>query len=281
MAGAGGVQGMAALVTGGGSGIGLGCALRLVADGAHVTICGRGEERLRKAADSLAAAAAPGAEVQWIRADVTDEAEVEAAVARAASVSGRLEAVIASAGGADWLGPVTQLPLDAWRRVLAVNVDGTFLALKHAARVMVRGGGGSFVGISSIAGARPHRWFGAYGVAKSGIEALCQMAADELGPSGVRVNAVRPGLVATDLTVAMTSIPAIRDDYLAQMPLGRVGTVEDVASLCRFLVGPESSWITGQVIGADGGHALRRGPDFSPILSGHWGSDGLRGVVKE
>jgi NAD(P)-dependent dehydrogenase (short-subunit alcohol dehydrogenase family) len=281
MATGGGLCGTAALVTGGGSGIGLGCARRLAADGAHVTICGRSEERLRKAAEAIGAAAAPGAEVQWISADVTAEAQVEAAVARAASVTGRLEAVIASAGGADWLGPLTQLPFEAWRRVLAVNVDGTFLALKHAARVMVRGGGGSFVGISSIAGARPHRWFGAYGVAKTGIEALCQMAADELGASGVRVNAVRPGLVATDLTVAMTTIPAIRDDYLAQMPLGRVGTVEDVAALCRFLVGPESTWITGQVIGADGGHALRRGPDFSAILEGHWGRDGLRGVVKE
>jgi hypothetical protein len=104
---------------------------------------------------------------------------------------------------------------------------------------------------------------------------------DELGASGVRVNAVRPGLVATDLTVALTAIPAIRDDYLAQMPLHRVGTTEDVAALCRFLVGPESSWITGQVIGADGGHSLRRGPDFSSILEGQWGKDGLRGVVGE
>jgi NAD(P)-dependent dehydrogenase (short-subunit alcohol dehydrogenase family) len=105
------------------------------------------------------------------------------------------------------------------------------------------------------------------------------MAADELGASGVRVNAVRPGLVATDLTVAMTGVASIRDDYLSQMPLGRVGTVEDVAALCRFLVCPEASWITGQVIGTDGGHALRRGPDFSSILQGHWGQDGLRGVV--
>jgi NAD(P)-dependent dehydrogenase (short-subunit alcohol dehydrogenase family) len=275
----GGLEGMAALVTGGGSGIGLGCALRLAADGAHVTICGRSEGKLAKGLEALRAAAAAGVTVQSIAADVTVEADVEAAVAKAAAPTGRLDAAIASAGGADWLGPLTQAPLDAWRRVLAVNLDGTFLTLKHAGAAMVRGGGGSFVGISSIAGARPHRWFGAYGPAKAGIEALCLMAADELGASGVRVNAVRPGLVATDLTVAMTTIASIRDDYLAQMPLGRVGTVEDVAALCRFLVGPESSWLTGQVIGTDGGHALRRGPDFSSILAGHWGPDGLRGVV--
>ena len=276
----GGLEGMAALVTGGGSGIGLGCAARLAADGAHVTICGRSEERLKKGEEAIRAVAAPGVTVQSVATDVTREDQVEAAVAKAASVTGRLQAVIASAGGADWLGPVTQLPFEAWRRVLSVNVDGTFLALKHAAPVMIRSGGGSFVGISSIAGARPHRWFGAYGVAKSGIEALCLMAADELGASGVRVNAVRPGLVATEMTVAMTTIPAIRDDYLAQMPLGRIGSVEDIAALCRFLVGPESTWITGQVIGSDGGHSLRRGPDFSPLLEGHWGKDGLRGVVE-
>jgi NAD(P)-dependent dehydrogenase (short-subunit alcohol dehydrogenase family) len=277
----GGLEGMAALVTGGGSGIGLGCAARLAADGAHVTICGRSEERLKKGEEAIRAVAAPGVSVQSIATDVTREEEVEAAVAKAAAVTGRLQAVIASAGGADWLGPVTQLPFDAWRRVLAVNVDGTFLALKHAAPVMIRSGGGSFVGISSIAGARPHRWFGAYGVAKSGIEALCLMAADELGASGVRVNAVRPGLVATDMTVAMTTIPSIREDYLAQMPMGRIGSVEDIAALCRFLVGPEATWITGQVIGSDGGHSLRRGPDFSPLLEGHWGKDGLRGVVED
>jgi 7-alpha-hydroxysteroid dehydrogenase len=277
----GGLEGMAALVTGGGSGIGLGCAARLAADGAHVTICGRSEERLKKGEEAIRAVAAPGATVRSIVADVTLEDQVEAAVAEAASATGGLQAVIASAGGADWLGPVTQLPLEAWRRVLSVNVDGTFLALKHSAPIMIRSGGGSFVGISSIAGARPHRWFGAYGVAKSGIEALCLMAADELGASGVRVNAVRPGLVGTDMTVAMTTIPAIREDYLAQMPLGRIGTVEDIAALCRFLVGPEASWVTGQVIGSDGGHSLRRGPDFSSLLEGHWGKDGLRGVVKD
>jgi NAD(P)-dependent dehydrogenase (short-subunit alcohol dehydrogenase family) len=271
---------MAALVTGGGSGIGLGCAARLAADGAHVTICGRSEERLKKGEEAIRAVAAPGVRVQTIACDVTQEEQVEAAARLAASTTGGLQAVIASAGGADWLGPVTQLPFEAWRRVLSVNVDGTFLALKHTAPILIRSGGGSFVGISSIAGARPHRWFGAYGVAKSGIEALCLMAADELGASGVRVNAVRPGLVGTDMTVAMTTIPAIRDDYLSQMPLGRIGAVEDIAALCRFLVGPESSWLTGQVIGSDGGHSLRRGPDFSPLLEGHWGKDGLRGVVE-
>jgi NAD(P)-dependent dehydrogenase (short-subunit alcohol dehydrogenase family) len=277
----GGMEGMSALVTGGGSGIGLGCAARLAADGAHVTICGRTEAKLADAVKGIREGAAPGSSVQYAVCDVTDETQVEAAVECAAGVTGRLEAVIASAGGTEWMGPITQAPLDAWRRVLAQNIDGTFLTLKHSARIMVRGGGGSFVGISSIAGARTHRWFGAYGVGKAGIEALCLLAADELGASGVRVNVVSPGLVRTDLTGLLTQGGPVTEDYLAQMPLRRIGEPEDVAGLCRYLVGPESTWLSGQVIGIDGGHSLRRGPDFTAYMEPVWGADALRGVVAE
>jgi NAD(P)-dependent dehydrogenase (short-subunit alcohol dehydrogenase family) len=275
----GGLEGMAALVTGGGSGIGLGCAVRLAADGAHVTICGRGEERLVKGAEAIRAAAAPGARVEWVCADVTREDQVEAAVRKAASLTGRLDGVIASAGGADWLGPVTQVPLEAWRRVLSVNADGTFLTLKHAASIMVEGGGGSFVGISSIAGARPHRWFGAYGPAKAGIEALVQMAADELGASNVRVNAVAPGLVDTELVAAITQGGPVLDDYLDQMPIARAGTVDDIAAAVAYLAGDQSPWVTGQVLHVDGGHSLRRGPLYTAFLEPVFGEDGLRGVM--
>jgi NAD(P)-dependent dehydrogenase (short-subunit alcohol dehydrogenase family) len=275
----GGLEGTSALVTGGGSGIGLGCAVRLATDGAHVTICGRTEETLREAAKTIEAAASEGATVSYVVCDVTDEAQVAAAVSKAAEPTGRLEAVIASAGGTEWMGPITQAPADAWRRVLVLNIDGTFLTLKHAARLMVRQGGGAFVGVSSIAGGSTHRWFGAYGVGKAGIEATCLLAADELGASGVRVNVVRPGLVRTGLTTLLTEGGPVTEDYLAQMPISRVGTVEDVAGLCRFLVGPESTWLTGQVIGIDGGHSLRRGPDFTAYMEPVWGADALRGVV--
>jgi NAD(P)-dependent dehydrogenase (short-subunit alcohol dehydrogenase family) len=277
----GGLEGMSALVTGGGSGIGLGCAVRLARDGAHVTICGRSEEKLLAGAAEIEATAAPGASVSTVACDVTDEDQVIEAVRKAAGATGRLEAVVASAGGTEWMGPITQAPLDAWRRVLALNIDGTFLTLKHATRLMVRQGGGAFVGISSIAGGSTHRWFGAYGVGKAGIEATCLLAADELGASGVRVNVVRPGLVRTGLTTLLTEGGPVTEDYLAQMPVSRVGTVEDVAGLCRYLVGPESSWLTGQVIGIDGGHSLRRGPDFRAYMEPVWGADALRGVVEE
>ena len=269
---------MSALVTGGGSGIGLGCAVRLARDGAHVTICGRTEGRLEAAVETIRESAAEGAGVASVVCDVKSEEQVEAAVARAAEATGRLDAVIASAGGTEWMGPITQAPLEAWRNVLALNIDGTFLTIKHAGHRMAQQGGGSIVGISSIAGDRTHRWFGAYGVGKSGIEAVCQLAADELGASGVRVNCVRPGLVATDLTAALTGGGPVTEDYLAQMPMGRIGTVEDVAGLCRYLVGPESTWMTGQVIGIDGGHSLRRGPDFRAYMEPVWGPDALRGL---
>jgi NAD(P)-dependent dehydrogenase (short-subunit alcohol dehydrogenase family) len=102
----------------------------------------------------------------------------------------------------------------------------------------------------------------AYCVSKAGVDMLVQNAADELGPLGIRVNAIRPSLVPTDISAGLTQSPAIVNDYLSQMPLGRLGTTEDIASLAAFLLGSESTWITGMSISADGGHHLRRGPNL-------------------
>jgi NAD(P)-dependent dehydrogenase (short-subunit alcohol dehydrogenase family) len=278
-ANAGGLEGTAALVTGGGSGIGLGCARRLVRDGASVTLCARTESRLVDAVTELSALAAPGAVVQHVVADVTDEEAVAAAVARALEPTGALDAVIACAGGSETLGPITQMDTEAWRRTLDLNITGTMLTIKHAARPMARAGGGSIVGISSIASSNIHRWFGAYGPGKAGIDHVCMLAADELGASGVRVNSIRPGLVDTDLVSFITAGGPVLDDYLACMPIARVGTVDDIAAMARFLVGPESTWITGQTINVDGGHSLRRGPDYGSIVEPIYGTEGLRGIV--
>jgi NAD(P)-dependent dehydrogenase (short-subunit alcohol dehydrogenase family) len=275
----GGLEGMGALVTGGGSGIGLGCAKRLAADGASVTICGRTEERLRGAVEEIEAVAASGASVQFVVADVTDEEQVIAAVAKSTEPTGGLQAVIASAGGSTSIGPVTQIDVQPWRDTLELNVTGTMLTLKHSARVMVRCGGGSFVGISSIAASNTHRWFAAYGVAKAGIDHLCELAADELGASNVRVNCIRPGLIRTEIVEAITEGGPVLDDYFDCMPIARVGEPEDVAALARFLVGPDSAWITGMLINVDGGQHLRRGPIYRAFLEPIFGADGLRGVV--
>jgi NAD(P)-dependent dehydrogenase (short-subunit alcohol dehydrogenase family) len=268
-----GLDGKGALVTGGGSGIGLGCARRLVAEGAVVTICGRSQERLDTAVAQLAG------DARAVACDVTDEAQVQAAVAAATEPTGTLDVVVASAGGSSTIGPITQVDAQAFRDTMDLNVVGTFLALKHAAPVMIRGGGGSFIGISSIAGTTTHRWFGAYGPSKAGIEALVQMGADELGASNVRVNAIAPGLVATDLVAAITDGGPVLDDYLEQMPIARPGTVDDIADAVAYLAGDQSTWVTGQVLHVDGGHSLRRGPLYHAFLEPVFGDDGLRGVM--
>lgn len=277
----GGLEGLATLVTGGGSGIGLGCAKRFAADGAAVTICGRGEERLEKAVHEIQEVAAPGASVRWVRADVTVEADVEAAIAKASEPTGSLDGVVASAGGSAWLGPMTLTPLEVFEQVIAMNITSTFLTIKHAVPMMARAGGGSIVGISSIAAHLTHRYFGPYPVGKAGIEALVRNAADEFGPAGVRVNAIRPGLIGTEMVSFITQGGPVLDDYLSQTPIGRVGSVDDVAGLARFLVGPEAVWITGQLIGVDGGHSLRRGPDFTAFAEPTYGKAALMGLPSE
>jgi NAD(P)-dependent dehydrogenase (short-subunit alcohol dehydrogenase family) len=277
MADASVLGGMAALVTGGGSGIGLGCARRLVADGASVTICGRTEGRLRGAVETLESVAAPGAAVAWITCDVVDEAQVAAAVARAAEATGGLDVVVAAAGGSLAIGPLVSIPLEAWRATVDLNVTGTFLSIKHAAPVMARGRGGSIIAISSIASALTHRYLGAYCVGKAGIDTLVRVAADELGPSGIRVNSIRPGLVDTEMVEGITSTEVALNDYLDQMPLRRIGVVDDVAAAARYLAGPDSTWVTGQCLGVDGGHSLRRGPDYTPLVEPMFGADALRG----
>ena len=267
------------LVTGGGSGIGKGAATAAVAAGANVMLVGRNADRLAAAADEIKGHAEDGGSVLYEPADVTNEDEVSRVVEAATAWTGRLHGVVHCAGGSETIGPVTQIDSEAWRRTVDLNINGTMYVLKHAAREMVRGGGGSFVGISSIAASNTHRWFGAYGVSKSGIDHLMQLAADELGPSWVRVNCIRPGLIRTELVAPVLDSPELSADYASCTPLPRPGEVEDIASAAVFLLSDASSYVTGQVINVDGGLMLRRGPDYSSMLEPVFGADGLRGVV--
>jgi NAD(P)-dependent dehydrogenase (short-subunit alcohol dehydrogenase family) len=252
-----------ALVTGGGSGIGLGVARHLARDGAAVVLMGRSADRLAAGAAALRAEV-PDAQVHVHVGDVTDDDACAAACALAAE-AGRFTMCVATAGmGA--AAPFHLTTLDEWSSVIGTNLTGAFLTMRHAVPHLVANGGGSIVAVSSIAAPLTHRFMTAYAVSKAGLEMLVRQVADELGASGVRANAVRPGLVPTDATVALTTTDVIRDDYLAQMPLARTGTDDDVAALVRFLLGSESGWITGQCIGVDGGHSLRRGPDLTPVM---------------
>jgi NAD(P)-dependent dehydrogenase (short-subunit alcohol dehydrogenase family) len=267
------------LVTGGGSGIGKGVAAGLVAAGASVMIIGRNADRLAETVRELEAVKADGGQIRYEPADVTNEDEVAHAVDAATAWHGRLNGAVHCAGGSMTIGPITQIDSDLWRQTVDLNINGTMYVLKHCAREMVRGGGGSFVGISSIASSNTHRWFGAYGVTKAGLDHLMQLAADELGPSWVRVNSIRPGLIRTDMVAPITDSPELSQDYAACTPLPRVGEAEDIANMAMFLLSDASTWVTGQVINVDGGHLLRRGPDFTAMLEPVFGADGLRGVV--
>ena len=266
------------LVTGGGSGIGKGVAAAVVAAGGNAMLVGRNADRLAAAADEIKAAGGAGS-VLYEPADVTNEDEVARVVDAATAWSGRMHGVVHCAGGSETIGPITQIDSDAWRRTVDLNVNGTMYVLKHAAREMVRGGGGSFIGISSIAASNTHRWFGAYGVSKSAIDHLMQLAADELGASWVRVNCIRPGLIRTELVAPVLESPELSADYAECTPLPRPGEVEDIANAAVFLLSDASSYITGQVINVDGGLLVRRGPDYSSMLEPVFGADGLRGVV--
>lgn len=267
-----------ALVTGGGSGIGLAIARRLAADGADVVICGRSAERLDEAVDAVRAED-PSGSIRALVADVTDEEAVIAAVVAADEAPGGLRSVVAAAGGSESIGPITQLDRDGWDNTIRLNLTGTMLTLKHGAAAIAGNGGGSLIAISSIASQLPHPWFGAYGPSKAAIDQLVRQAADELGASGVRVNSIAPGLIDTDLVSFITAGGDVLDSYHENTPLGRVGRPDDVAALACFLLGPEADWITGQCLVVDGGQSLRRGPSLASVLEPLYGADGLRGIV--
>ena len=242
------------VVTGGGSGIGKGVAAAVMASGGDVVIVGRNADRLATATAELNDRAGDaGGTARFEPADVTNEDEVTRMVAAATAWHGRLDGVVHCAGGSETIGPITQIDSDAWRRTVDLNVNGSMYVLKHTARELVRGGGGSFVGISSIAASNTHRWFGAYGVSKAALDHLMQLAADELGPSWVRVNCIRPGLIRTDLVEPVLSSPELSADYRAITPLPRPGEVEDIANMAVFLASDDSDATTGQVLHVNGG----------------------------
>jgi 7-alpha-hydroxysteroid dehydrogenase len=277
----GGLEGKGVLVTGGGTGIGRACAAALAADGAAVTICGRTESKLEDAGKRIAERAGHGGSVRHIVADVTQEHQVRAAVAAALEPTGSLDGCIANAGGGGGMGPYHMQDTQEFIRVLHLNALGTMLCVKHSVPHMVAAGGGSFVGMSSIAGHLTHPYFGAYCVAKAGIEQMMRNAADEFGARRVRFNAIAPGFIATEIMAAIPRDSATYRSYIENTPLGDVGAPEDVGHLARFLIGPESRWITGQVINVDGGHSLRRGPDFGPFIEPTLGAEVMAGKLPD
>ncbi len=268
---------MGILVTGGGSGIGLGISRRLLEEGAAVTIVGRSAQRLEEGRQALVAAGADPASIRAHAADMSREDPCGRAIEAASELRGGLHAAVACAGEPrGQMAPVTQLDLDSWHSVFENNVVTTMLTLKYAARALVRAGGGSFIAISSISSTLAARFTSPIASAKAAIDQLCRVAASELGPSNVRVNVVRPGLVQ----VNRQELPdEIERDFRSAVVLPRLGCPADIADVVSFLASPRATWITGQVISVDGGQTISRPFDASPWVEPVYGRDGMRGVV--
>lgn len=247
----GSLDGRNALVTGGASGIGFAVARRFHAEGAHVTLVDLNEDLLRQRAEEL------GDRVSARTADVTDE------TALAAAIDAPLHVAV-NAAGAGAFGPVTELPAEDFRRVVDLCLTGVFLATKHEARAMTdwgsprtKSGGGSIVNIASLNARQPAEGMSAYCAAKAGVEMFTKVAALELGPYGIRVNAIAPGLVDTPLTEGFTQTP-LRAEFEENAPLGRIGAPGDIADAALFLATGQSSWMTGDLLLVDGGaHTMR------------------------
>ena len=248
--------GEVAIVTGGARGIGRGIATRFVHDGATVYIADRDIDAARQTARELTADATTGGRAEALEVDASDRVAVERAVDRVVSDTGRLDIFVANAGIG---GPTPFLDTtDAtWDRVMAINLRGAFIGVQSAARAMQAAGrGGRIVVTSSTNAFWMETGLAAYNASKAGVLAMARTAAMEFAPHGITVNAVGPGLIATDLTRSVTEDPANAAQYLRQIPIGRFGTSADVAAAVAFLVSKDASWITGHLLVVDGGQTL-------------------------
>ncbi|WP_199754847.1 SDR family NAD(P)-dependent oxidoreductase [Amycolatopsis sp. WAC 04197] len=240
------LDGKVALVTGGTRGIGLATVRALAEAGATVVLTGRDEAKAKEAA--AAAGAASG-----LALDVTDAKAVSTLVRGVAKEHGKLDIVVANAGIMEdaLLGMIREELVDT---TLSTNVAGTLHTVQAAARAMMRKKTGAIVVLASIVGEHGSAGQTVYAASKAAVANIARSAAKELGRSGIRVNAVAPGVIDTDLTSGLTE--DAKAENIGKTPLGRLGTPEDVANAIRFLVSDDASFITGQVLGIDGGLVL-------------------------
>ena len=238
-----------------GAGIGAAVARQLAVDGFDVVVTDAHERRAEEFAASLAAD--HGRRFAWHCLDVTDHDRVEAVIGQVAQAAGRLDVLVNNAGWSR-IEPVAEMSLETWQRCIDVDLTGTFVCMRQALPVMIAGGGGSIINISSIAAWEMSADHGAaYSAAKAGVLALTRVAAAENGRHGVRVNAVAPGLIYNDFLRRIYPEEFFESYVETRSFLGRIGQPHDVAELVAFLASERSGYITGEVLTVSGGVAAR------------------------
>ena len=237
-----------ALVTGGASGIGLATAERLLASGWKVAIVDRDEKAIAGQRKQYGASA----NVFLAPLDVTDEGAAQAVVGQAYETLGGLDGVLNSAGIAADI-PALDTPVDLFRKILDVNVVGTFIVARAAAQIMKERGGGAIVNMASVSGLRGSKGRSAYGASKGAVVVLTQVLANDLARYGIRVNAVAPGPVNTPMVKAM-HVDKDRALWARHLPMRRYAEPSEIASVIEFLLdGTRSSYMTGEIVAVDGG----------------------------
>ena len=240
------LSGKVALVTGASRGIGRGIARRLGEQGALVVAAARGDH----AQETARALAAAGHAAEAVRLDVTDHAAVEKLPGEIVGRHGRLDIVVSNAGIArDQL--VMRMKREDWDAVLATNLTATFTLVQAAIRPMIKQRGGRIIAISSVVGQTGNAGQTNYAASKAGLMGFAKALAREVASRGITVNVVAPGLIETDMTKAMAE--KAQASWAGQIPLARLGTVDDVAAAVCFLASDEASYITGHVLAVNGG----------------------------
>ncbi|MCB2078360.1 MAG: SDR family oxidoreductase [Novosphingobium sp.] len=268
------LAGKTALVTGGSSGMGKFAAGLLAMDGARVVIVGRRQEVLDAALEDLRRQV-PEGQIEAFRGDASDGDSVRAMLAYAHGLADRLDIIVNSVGGGAYK-PLLMFDEDEVMAEYRITALSAFLLARYGVPLM--GAGGSIVCVSSTAGFRSCMGLGPYNMAKAALEMFVKVAAEEFGSAGIRVNAVRPGMTRAEGTADMFVDDALVKTFTDIIPLGRVGESEDLAKVIRFLAGPESGWVTGQVFAADGGQELKGFPDPNPMLDMIYGEDAMAQV---
>jgi 3-oxoacyl-[acyl-carrier protein] reductase len=243
----GSLKGKTALVTGAAQGIGKAIGYRLAREGAVVAAC---DLNLPLAEATVQEIRDSGAKAKAYLLNVTDAEEVERVVEEAAKEFGRIDILVNNAGiTKDAL--LLRMEEGAWDAVLSVNLKGTFLLSKACARLMIKQRFGRIVNISSVSGQRGNAGQSNYAASKAGIIGFTKSLSKELGARGVTVNAVAPGFIQTAMTEDLPQ--GIKDSYLKQIPLGRLGTPEDIAGAVAFLCSEDGAYISGEILGVNGG----------------------------